>query len=215
MKMVSLTSISQADDEHYIPRALLIDLEPRVSEIKFKFSLMLSCYRSLTAFRIRHMEVFSTLRTFSSRKRVAEQEITGVQVTVKQKKYRKKSWIWLIVRLTALTVLKVLSWHTQSLVVRVLVWDRIFWRDSMTASQRSWSKPIQSSLIKLKSVTSSYTLTTRYWHWSDSHLTLIALLCVITQHLIESQWIDWKLQTLALRKQTLLYLPSWRPRPLL
>ena len=69
----------QADDDHYIPRAVLIDLEPRVinsiqsSEFKhFKF---------FSIFSDSSLNIFIIQKMFLFQKKEVVQEIVGLQVT--------------------------------------------------------------------------------------------------------------------------------------
>ncbi len=74
----------QADDDHYIPRSILVDLEPGVLLIQ---------PRSSIPSKWDHMQIFTTLKIFLSPKREEERVIIGREVTRWEKSSRKTSWI--------------------------------------------------------------------------------------------------------------------------
>jgi hypothetical protein len=90
----------QADDEHYIPRAILVDLEPRVRDLAASVGpiLMSVTSRLSTTFSHRPLRI-STTQKISSYLRMAEgQETTGPRGTLQVNVCTKKSWKWSIVR---------------------------------------------------------------------------------------------------------------------
>ena len=68
----------QADDEHYIPRAILIDLEPRVGHIPLiSNSVLVTHNRSSTTFSRRLSKACTTQKTSTFRKTAAERATIG------------------------------------------------------------------------------------------------------------------------------------------
>jgi hypothetical protein len=73
----------QADDDHYIPRSILVDLEPRVT---------LLSRRSSTPSELAHMPNSITPKTFSFRRKEGEPETAGLVDTRKDKSFKTKCW---------------------------------------------------------------------------------------------------------------------------
>ena len=65
----------QADDEHYIPRAILVDLEPRVCRAAFS-----SCRLSIISWQ-GHTEACTTRKTFTAARTAAVPATTGHKAT--------------------------------------------------------------------------------------------------------------------------------------
>lgn len=85
----------QADDEHYIPRAILVDLEPRVRHVSSALNLYLNHdFRLLTIFSRHHTRICIILRTSLSRKMEEVQEITGRKDTQLVNDYTRRLWKW-------------------------------------------------------------------------------------------------------------------------
>ncbi len=79
----------QADDEHFIPRALLVDLEPKViSTLRWTHKL-----RQSNIFKNLHMVSSITQKIFSFRKKEVVPVTTGVWVLNRVKRSKKKLWI--------------------------------------------------------------------------------------------------------------------------
>ena len=90
----------QADDEHYIPRAILVDLEPRVRDLVagVRPILMSVTSRLSTTFSHRLLQISTTQKTFSYLRMAVGQETTGLRGTPQVNVCMKKSWKWSIVR---------------------------------------------------------------------------------------------------------------------
>jgi hypothetical protein len=82
----------QADDEHYIPRAILVDLEPRVGGISFQGKLFIIFVRLLITSSHRRMQTFTIQRTFLFLKMAAERGITGPKDTLLGNEFMKRLW---------------------------------------------------------------------------------------------------------------------------
>ncbi len=86
----------QADDEHYIPRAILVDLEPRVNHgdtllltmsPDFTFAERSSIISSQVLIR-----AYTTRRIFSYLKMAAALGITGLRAIPRANEYTKNLW---------------------------------------------------------------------------------------------------------------------------
>ena len=90
----------QADDEHYIPRAILVDLEPRVRDLAADVEpiLMSVTYRLSTTFSRHPLRISTTQKIFSYPRMAVGQETTGPRGTLQVNVCTKKSWKWSIVR---------------------------------------------------------------------------------------------------------------------
>ena len=90
----------QADDEHYIPRAILVDLEPRVRDLAAGVGpiLMLVTSRLSTTFSHHPLRISTTQKIFSYLRMAVGQETTGPRGTLQVNVCTKKSWKWSIVR---------------------------------------------------------------------------------------------------------------------
>lgn len=90
----------QADDEHYIPRAILVDLEPRVRDLATGVGpiLMSVTSRLSITFSHRRLRISTTQKIFSYLRMAVEQETTGPRGMLQVNVYTKKSWKWSIVR---------------------------------------------------------------------------------------------------------------------
>lgn len=86
----------QADDEHYIPRAILVDLEPRVSAsiIQYRLRLIFVFSRSSIQSSLLPMRTFTTQRISSSRKMEVAPVIFGLKAMEQARRSTKKSWRW-------------------------------------------------------------------------------------------------------------------------
>lgn len=104
----------QADDDHYIPRSVLLDLEPRVihsimsspyAKVKKKKKQLLKFESWVVKI---NMSIFcdscTIQRTFTYLKMVAVQVITGHRALVKVKSYKKKYLISSTVKQRAVIV---------------------------------------------------------------------------------------------------------------
>ena len=92
----------QADDDHYIPRSILVDLEPRVSFIVVIcaiFLIFVIFVRSLIKF-FRHLSlIYIILKISTSLKTAVVLPIIGLWVITMLKEFMKKFLIWLIEKL--------------------------------------------------------------------------------------------------------------------
>lgn len=90
----------QADDEHYIPRAILVDLEPRVRDLASSAEpiLMSVIPRLLTTFSHHPLRTSTTQKTSSYPRTAVVQEITGPRGMLQVNVCMKKSWKWSTVR---------------------------------------------------------------------------------------------------------------------
>ena len=90
----------QADDEHYIPRAILVDLEPRVRDLASSIEpiLMSVISRSSTTFSHHPLRTSTTRKIFSYLRMAVGQETIGPRDTLQVNVCMKKSWKWSIVR---------------------------------------------------------------------------------------------------------------------
>ena len=90
----------QADDEHYIPRAILVDLEPRVRDLASSVGavLMLVTPRLSTISSHHPLQISITQRIFSYRRTVVGRGTIGPRGTPLVNVSTKKSWKWLIAR---------------------------------------------------------------------------------------------------------------------
>lgn len=85
----------QADDDHYVPRAILIDTEPRVRESK-RLSSSFGCahskrfHRSSTRSKRPPSKTFTTRKTYMSTKMAEARETTGQRVTHWEKKVTRR-----------------------------------------------------------------------------------------------------------------------------
>jgi hypothetical protein len=86
----------QADDEHYIPRAILVDLEPRVraSVSQYRLKLILVFVRSSIPSSLLPMRTFTTQRISLSRKMEVAPVTFGLRAMEQAKRSTKKSWRW-------------------------------------------------------------------------------------------------------------------------
>lgn len=86
----------QADDEHYIPRAILVDLEPRVRDLAPHPEPVLNVSESRSSTTFSHHPLrISTIQKISLCPRmVAEQETIGPRGTLRVNVCTKKSWKW-------------------------------------------------------------------------------------------------------------------------
>ena len=88
----------QADDEHYIPRAILVDLEPRVRDLMPdpEHTLMSVISRLSTTFSHHPLRTSTIQKTFSYLRMAAGREITGPRGMLQVNVCTKKSWKWSI-----------------------------------------------------------------------------------------------------------------------
>jgi hypothetical protein len=86
----------QADDEHYIPRAILVDLEPRVSAsvIQYKLTLIVVLTRSSIPSSLHPMRTSTTQRISLSRKMEVAPVTFGLKAMGQARRSTKKSWRW-------------------------------------------------------------------------------------------------------------------------
>lgn len=107
----------QSDDEHYIPRAVLLDLEPRVIHTimnspysKVIYILLFFLYSFIVIIDIKEIKIllivtsYIILKISIYRNMAVVLEITGHQDTIRVKSYRKKSLIYWTEKLTVVTV---------------------------------------------------------------------------------------------------------------
>lgn len=96
----------QADDEHYIPRAILVDLEPRVRDLVpgLEPILMPVTSRLSTTFLRHPLRISTTQKTSSYLRMAVEQETTGPRDMLQVNVSTKKSWKWSIERQRAVTL---------------------------------------------------------------------------------------------------------------
>ena len=90
----------QADDEHYIPRAILVDLEPRVRGLAPSVEPLLTSMapRSSTTFLHHLLRISTTQKIFSYLRMAVGQETIGPRGMPQVNVCMKKSWKWSIVR---------------------------------------------------------------------------------------------------------------------
>lgn len=90
----------QADDEHYIPRAILVDLEPRVRDLASGAGavLMLVTPRLSTTSLHHPLQISTTQKIFSYHRTVVGRGTIGPRGTLQVNVSTKKSWKWSIVR---------------------------------------------------------------------------------------------------------------------
>ena len=90
----------QADDEHYIPRAILVDLEPRVRDLAQHIApILIPTISRLSTTSSHHRLRISTIQKTSSYPRmVGGQVTTGRRGTLRVSVCTKKSWRWSIAR---------------------------------------------------------------------------------------------------------------------
>ena len=105
----------QADDEHYIPRAILVDLEPRVRDLApYTQSILMPLISRLsTTFSRRPLRTSTILRISLYLRMVAEQGTIGLRGTLRVNVCTKKSWKWLIVRQKGVILLRRVSCYQQ------------------------------------------------------------------------------------------------------
>lgn len=90
----------QADDEHYIPRAILVDLEPRVRDLASGVELILKSVtsRSSTTFSHHPLRTSTTQKIFSYLRMEVGQGTIGRRDTLQVNVCTKKLWKWSIAR---------------------------------------------------------------------------------------------------------------------
>ena len=90
----------QADDEHYIPRAILVDLEPRVRDLASSIepTFMSVIPRSSTTFSHHPLRTSTIQKIFSYLRMAAGRETIGPRAMPRVNVCMKKSWKWSIVR---------------------------------------------------------------------------------------------------------------------
>ena len=90
----------QADDEHYIPRAILVDLEPRVRDLASSVEpILMSATSRLSTISSRHrLRIFTTPKISLYLRMAAEQEIIGPRGMLLANVCTKRSWKWSIAR---------------------------------------------------------------------------------------------------------------------
>jgi hypothetical protein len=90
----------QADDEHYIPRAILVDLEPRVRDLASGVdAVLMSMTPRLSTTSLRHpLQISTTQKIFSYHRTVVEQGTIGPRGTPQVNVSTRKSWKWSIAR---------------------------------------------------------------------------------------------------------------------
>lgn len=86
----------QADDEHYIPRAILVDLEPRVSAsvAQYRLRLISVFTRSSIPSSLLPMQTFTTQRISSSRRMEVALVTSGLKAMEQARRSTRKSWRW-------------------------------------------------------------------------------------------------------------------------
>ena len=87
----------QSDDTRYIPRAILIDLEPRVRGRKHASGEMCACAnalirRSLMEFKLALIRTYTTPRTSSLERMELELQTTGVMDIKLESRYTRILW---------------------------------------------------------------------------------------------------------------------------
>lgn len=85
----------QADDEHYIPRAILVDLEPRVNKKLNHFfhgTEKTRNFRLSTTSSLLLTKAYTTQKTFISRKMAVARETIGHRGMPGESGFTKTSW---------------------------------------------------------------------------------------------------------------------------
>lgn len=105
----------QADDEHYIPRAILVDLEPRVRDLApFAEPVLIPMIPRLsTTFSHHRLRTFTTQKIFLYPRMVAGRGTIGPRGTLQVNVCTKKSWKWSTVRQKGVTPLRQVPYYQQ------------------------------------------------------------------------------------------------------
>jgi tubulin gamma len=105
----------QADDEHYIPRAILVDLEPRVRYLApFAERVLIPMISRLsTTFSHHPLRIFTIQKISLYHRTAAGQGTIGPRGTLQANVCTKKSWKWSIVRQKGVTPLRQVPCYRQ------------------------------------------------------------------------------------------------------
>lgn len=97
----------QADDEHYIPRAILVDLEPRVRQVVQLVLQVLDIHLRLSITSSHHLTpTYIILRISSCRGMEEVLVTTGHRDILLERRSMKKLWKWWIARQRVATHLR-------------------------------------------------------------------------------------------------------------